>query len=356
MRHELGRILTNQREQTRQFASYQGGEMTFSNSVTHRAVLAAVLALGVIALPAHASAQAAWPNRPIKLIVPFAPGGSNDIIARVLAAKLGARLGQSVFVENKGGAGGTIGTDSVAKSPPDDYTLLFASTSITTNAASGKKLPYDPLKDLEPIGEVGAGPFVVVVSNELNVTTLRELIALSRAKPRSINYGSAGVGGINHLGTELLASAAKMQLVHVPYRGIGPAFTDLLAGNLQMLLPTLASAAQYIHAGTMRGLAVTGAQRSPLAPELPTTAEAGLPGFRLEAWWGLLGPARLPTAVAQRLNEELNAALAQPDVREALAREGATPQPGTPEDFGNLIRSELALWTRLVKDAQIQIE
>jgi tripartite-type tricarboxylate transporter receptor subunit TctC len=327
--------------------------MIVSSRMTRRAVLAAGLA---VLLPAYASAQADWPSRPIRLIVPFAPGGSNDIIARVLAIKLADRLGQSVIVENKGGAGGTIGTDSVAKSPPDGTTLLFASTSITTNAASGKKLPYDPVKDLEPIGEVGAGPFAVVVSNELKAKTLGEFIALARAKPNSINYGTAGVGGINHLGTELLAAAAKVQLVHVPYKGIGPAFNDLMAGNLQMLLPTLASVAQHIHSGTMRGLAVTGAQRSALAPELPTAAEAGLPGFQLEAWWGLLGPARLPAPVIKRLNEELNAVLTLPDVRDALAREGATPHPGTPEEFSKLIRSELTRWTELVKDTQIQVE
>ena len=177
----------------------------------------------------------AWPNRPIKLIVPFAPGGSNDIIARVLAEKLARRLGQPVVVDNKGGAGGTIGTDAVAKSPPDGYTLLFASTSIITNAATGKKLPYDPVKDLQPIGEVAAAPFVIVVSNELKVTTLREFIGLARAKPKTINYGSAGTGGMNHLTTELFASTAKIELVHVPYKGIAPAFTDLIGGNLQML-------------------------------------------------------------------------------------------------------------------------
>jgi tripartite-type tricarboxylate transporter receptor subunit TctC len=274
----------------------------------------------------------------------------------VLAAQLAARLGQSVVVDNKGAAGGTIGTDFVAKSTPDGYTLLFASTSITTNAASRDKLPYDPLKDLEPIGEVGAGPFVVIVSNNLKVTTLDEFIALARARPKSINYGSAGVGGINHLGTELLAVAANVQLVHVPYRGIGPAFNDLMAGNLQMLLPTVASAAQHIQAGTMRGLAVTGMHRSALLPDLPTTAEAGLPDFVLEAWWGLLGPARLPAEVVKRLNDELNAALARAEVKEALIREAATPAPGTPESFGQLIRSDLARWKQLVAAAQIQIE
>jgi tripartite-type tricarboxylate transporter receptor subunit TctC len=324
----------------------------FSTSVTRRALLAAASIL----LPLHASAQAQWPSKPIKIVVPFTPGGSNDNMARVLAAKLGARLGQSVIVDNKGGSGGTIGTDFVAKSPADGYTLLFASTSITTNAASGKKLPYDPVKDLQPIGMVATSPFAVVVSNDLKVSTLREFIALARAKPKSINYGSAGIGGINHLGTELLASEAKVQLVHVPYKGIGPAFTDLMGGSLQMLLPTLASVTQHVRGGKMRGLAVTGAQRSPLAPEIPTVSEAGLPGFQLEAWFGLLGPAKLPASVVKRLNDELNAVLALPDVKEVLASEGATPHPGTPEAFASLIRSDLARWSRLVKEANIQIE
>jgi tripartite-type tricarboxylate transporter receptor subunit TctC len=327
--------------------------MTFSNRLRRRAVLAAGLSA---LLFAPASALGEWPNRGIRLIVPFTPGASNDIIARVLAAKLGTRLGQTVIVENKAGAGGTIGTDFVARSVPDGNTLLLASISITTNAALRAKLPYDPLKDLQPIGEVGAGPLVVVVSNELKVKTLPEFIALARAKPKSINYGSAGVGGINHLGTELLAAAAEVQLVHIPYNGMGPAFNDLMAGNLQVLLSTIASAAQHIHAGTMRGLAVTGAQRSPLAPELPTAAEAGLPGFQLEAWWGLLGPAGLPPPVVTRLNEELNAALALPDVREALAREAATPTPGTPDEFGKLVASELVRWKQVVKDAHIELE
>ena len=317
----------------------------------------AIVAGALAFLPAaNAGAQAPFPNRAIKLVVPFAPGGSNDIIARVLATKLGARLGQPVVVENKGGAGGTIGTDYVAKSPPDGYTLLFVSTSISTNAASGKQLPYDLLTDLQPIGEVAAGSFVVVVSNDLKVTTLREFIDLARAKPNSISYGTAGIGGINHLGTELLASAAKVQLVHIPYKGIGPAFTDLMGGNLQMALPTLASAVQHIQAGKMRGLAVTGAQRSPLAPELPTVAEAALPGFVLEVWWGIVGPARLPAPVLKRLNEELNAVLALPDVREVLAREGAEPRPSTPEEFGKLISSDLARWGRLIKDTHIKVE
>jgi tripartite-type tricarboxylate transporter receptor subunit TctC len=307
-------------------------------------------------LPGYASGQAAWPSRPIRLIVPFAPGASNDTIARVLADKLAARLGQPVIVENKTGAGGTIGTVYVAKSPPDGYTLLIASTTITTSAASSKKPSYDPLKDLQPIGEIGAGPLAIVVSNDLKVTTLGEFVALSRAKPRTINYGSGGTGAMNHLGIELFASAAKIELVHVPYRGVSPAFTDLLAGNLQMLLPSLPSVMPYIHSGKIRGLAVTGAERSPLAPELPTVAEAGLPGFQLEVWWGLIGPSGLPAPVLKRLNDELNTALGLADVRDLLAREGATPRPGTPEGFSNLIRSEVARWSQLIKDAHIELE
>jgi len=315
----------------------------------------AVAAMAAL-VPAIAGAQAAWPTRPIRLVVPFAPGGSNDIIARVLGDKLGARLGQPVIVENKPGAGGTIGTDFVAKSPPDGYTLLFVSTSFTTNAASGKTLPYDLLKDLQPIGQVAAGAFAVVVGNEVPAKTLKEFIELARAKPNEVSYGTAGVGGINHLGTELFASAAKIQLVHVPYKGIGPAFTDLMGGRLQMALPTIASVTAYLQSGKMRGLAVTSAQRSPLAPDLPTVSEAGVPGFELEVWWGIVAPAKMPPALVKRINEELNAVLAAPEVSAVLAKEGATPRPGTPEEFGKLIASDLTRWSKLIKDAKIQVE
>lgn len=331
--------------------------MHIRNRMTRRAALAAgTTALAAALLPAHLRAQVAWPNRAIRLVVPFAPGGSNDIIARVLANKLGQRLGQSVVIDNKGGAGGTIGTDAVAKSPPDGYTLLFTSASITTNAAGGKKLPYDPVIDLQPIGLVGAGALLVVVSSDLNATTLREFIEIARKKPKTVTYGSAGLGGMNHLGTELLASAAKIQLLHVPYKCMAPAFTDLLGGNLHMVLPTITSAGPFMRSGKLRVLAVTSAQRSPLVPDIPTAAEAGLPGFQLEHWWGLMGPARLPAPIVKRLNEELNAVLALPDVLALLAGEGATARPGTPEDFGTLIRSDLARWTKLIKEERIQTE
>nr|WP_315425813.1 tripartite tricarboxylate transporter substrate binding protein [uncultured Albidiferax sp.] len=318
------------------------------------AVVVCTAAGSLLPVPGHA--QSEWPSRPLKIIVPFAPGGSNDNIARMLGSKLAVRLGQPVIIENKGGAGGTIGTDFVAKAPADGYTLLLASTSLTTNAAIGKKLPYDPVKDLQPIGEIAASPFVIVVTNDLKVNTLRELIELARTKPKTLSYGSAGPGGTNHLGTELFASAAKVQLLHVPYKGISLAFTDLMGGTLQMLLPSLASATQHIQGGKMRGLAVTGAQRSPLAPDLPTAAEVGLPGFELEVWFGLLAPAKLPANITKRLNQEMNAVLAMPDIKDVLAREGATPRPGTPEQFGKLIRTELVRWNQLIKERDIQIE
>jgi tripartite-type tricarboxylate transporter receptor subunit TctC len=327
--------------------------MTPLASTTRRALIAAAICT---ILPHQVSAQAQWPARPIKIVVPFAAGGSNDNMARLLAAKLTARLGQPVVVENKGGAGGTIGTDFVAKSPNDGYTLLFASTSITTNAASSKRLPYDPVKDFEPIGMVATSPFAVVVSNDMKVATLREFIDQARAKPKSINYGSAGTGGTNHFATELLANAAKIELTHVPYKGIAPAFTDLMGGNLHMLLPSLASAVQHVRSGKMRGLAVTSAKRSPLAPEIPTVSESALPGFQLEVWFGLLGPARMPAGVVKRLNNELNVILELPDVKEVLAREGATPQRGSPAALGSLVQSELIRWKRLVKEANIKLD
>lgn len=315
-----------------------------------------VLAIAATAAFGSALSQSSYPNKPIKLIVPFAPGGSNDNIARVIAMQLSTRLGQSIIIENKGGRGGTLGTNSVAKSAPDGYTLLLTSSSLTTNAATSKKLPFSPEKDLEAIGKIGAGAFVVVVSPKSSVKTLAEFVAQARAQPGTITFGSAGVGGINHLGTELLASAAKIELLHVPYKGIGLAFSDLIGGQIQMLLPSIASAVPHIKAGNMRPLAVTSASRSPQLPDIPTVAEAGVPGYDLEVWWGLTGPAGMPKPVVARLNQELNKVLVSDEMKTLLAREGAEPQPTTPQQFGQLIRSDIERWTRLMKDSHIQTE
>lgn len=296
--------------------------------------LAASVAIAAAILPSQAGAQGTWPERPIRLVVPFAPGASTDGVARMLAPKLSARLGQNIVVDNRSGAGGNIGIQSVVKALPDGHTLLFTSTTVVTSAAAaGKKLPYDPVKDLTPIGEAGSVPFMIVVPETVRAATLADFVAQARAKPKSMSYGTGGVGTITHLATELFASAAKVELLHVPYKGVGAALPDLLAGRLQVLLPTVAVGMPYVRAGKVRGLAVTSAQRSPLAPDLLTAAEAGLPGFQVEAWWGVLGPARLPSPIVKRLNGELNAVLGSPDIREMLAREGARVRTGTPESL-----------------------
>ncbi|MDM0022234.1 Bug family tripartite tricarboxylate transporter substrate binding protein [Variovorax saccharolyticus] len=330
--------------------------MRFSSQVQRLVAVASIAIASSAVVPVSASAQTAWPSRPITLIVPFAAGGGTDPIARAIATKLSGRLGQPVIVDNRGGAGGTMGTSAVAKSPPDGYTILIASTSISTNVSSGKKLPYDPAKDLAPIGQVGASPLLIVVSSESKATTLKELLSQARANPGTINYGSGGLGVISHLGVELLARGAGVQLVHVPYKGMAPAFTDMLGGSIQMLMPSPATATPHIAGGKVRALAVTSAQRSQFMPNVPTVAESGVPGFQVEFWWGLLGPSGMPQAVVKRLNEELNWALSQPDIRDLLARDGAVPKPGTPEDFRKLIAFELDRWNKLVKDANIKTD
>ena len=317
---------------------------------------AALAAIAATIVPSCTAAQGMRSERPIRLVVPFAPGASTDKVARVLAHSLSARLGQTIVVDNRGGAGGIIGIESVIKAPPDGHTLLFTSNTVVTTVAGAKSPSYDVLKDLAPIGEAGSVPFMIVVPETVKAATLADFIAQARAKPKGMSYGTGGVGTITHLATELFASAAKIELLHVPYKGVGQALPDLLAGRLQVLLPTVAVGVPQARTGKVRALAVTSAQRSPLAPDLPTAAEAGLPGFQVEAWWGVMGPARLPLATVKRINHELNTVLGSPDIKEMLAREGATARASTPESFGNLLRVELARWSRLIKEANIEMQ
>lgn len=318
---------------------------------------AVLVAAAAASLPTSVSAQATWPSRPIKLVDVFAPGGSTDTIARMVGSKLSARLGQPVVVENRTGAGGALGIDSVAKSPPDGYTLLLTSTAMPTNSASGKKLPYDLLKDLAPIGQIATTPLLIVVPVDSPIKTLRDLVERARAKPADgIRYGSSGVGSMSHIGMELLASVAQVQFLHVPYKGVSLSVTDLLGGQLQALLGTVATHSAMLEGARMRGLVVTSPQRSPFLPNVPTSAEAGFPGFQIEFWFGLMGPAGMPADVVARLNTELGAIVALPDVREALARFAATPKTGTPEDFGRLNAFEVSRWTKVIKDANIKVE
>jgi len=308
------------------------------------------------ALAAPAGAADSFPSRPIRLVVPFAPGGSNDVVARALATAMGQKLGRSVVVENRGGGGSTLGTDLVAKATPDGYTLLFVSSSLTTNAAIKRSLPYDPVKDLQPVALVGASPLVVVVGKTFPAKTLAEFIDYARTHPGAINYGSAGVGGVNQLGTELLSSAANIRLTHVPYKGMNPALTDIMGGQNQMALPGLPPVVPLIKSGAIRALAVTSATRSPLAPDLPTVAEAGIPGFSLQIWWGVFAPANLPAPVLATLNESINDVLKSPSLQAVLAREGVEPSPETPQAFGDYVKTEIAGWAKVIKDANIPLE
>lgn len=327
--------------------------------VTMIAFRVAVIAFAVTAaLPAvtQAQAQTVWPNKPIKLVVPFPPGGGSDVIARTIGARLAVRLGQPMVIENRSGAGGTLATEAVVKSPADGYTLLFTTTAMPTNAASGRKLPFDLLKDLAPIGQIGATPLLIVAPAISPVKSLRQMIDLARAKPNGINYGSSGIGSMSHIGMELVAAEAKVQMLHVPYKGTSLAMTDLVSGQLHAVLGTFATLWQLVESGKLRALAVTGAQRSTFAPNLPTVAEAGLPGAQIDFWWGVMVPARMPPDVVKRLNDELNTVLGQSETREALAREGAVPKPGSPDDFGKLMAFEVARWSKVIKDANIRMD
>jgi tripartite-type tricarboxylate transporter receptor subunit TctC len=299
------------------------------------------------ALPVFAQS---YPEKAVRVIVPFAPAGSTDIVARIMSQKLAERLKQSVVIDNRGGGGGNIGSDLVAKAQPDGYTLLVGTVgSLTINPSLYKKMPYDPLKDLTPIAYFGSTPNVLVVHPSLPVKSVKELISLARSKPGQLNYASAGTGGSVHLAGELFKNLAKVDIVHVPYKGSGPALIDLLGGQTQLMFSTMPPALPHVKTGRLRALGMTGAKRSPLVPDLPTIAESGLPGYEITQWWGVLGPAGMPAGVVTRLNSEVNAILQQPDVKERFASEGADTAPNTPGWFASYMKSEVAKWAKLVK-------
>jgi tripartite-type tricarboxylate transporter receptor subunit TctC len=318
-----------------------------------------IAAAGLVAeslLPFDARAQSAWPNRPIRLVVPYAAGGGTDVIARTIATRLSEPLGQPIVVDNKPGGGGTIGIDAVAKAPADGNTLLFMTTAFATIASTGRKLPYDPVKDFVPVGGIGSTPLLIVVAQNSPIKTLRELVDQARTKPNSLTYASSGIGSMSHLGMELLNSVAKVQMLHVPYKGMAPALSDLIGGEVETALCTFASAASLMKAGKIRGLVVTGTQRSPFAANLPTSAEAGFPDFQIDFWWGIIAPARTSPAIVKRLNDELNAILLKPQMRDLLASEAAVPTPGPPDYFAKVVASDITRWTKLIKEANIQVE
>ena len=298
-----------------------------------------------------------YPTRPITLIVPFPPGGSTTVMARNVADKMSAALGQPVVVENRGGAGGTIGTRSVAKAAPDGYTILLSYTATMAIAPSmNVNAGYDPRKDFVPIGMIGFAPNVLVVHPSLPARSVAELIAYAKAAPAPVQYGSPGVGTVNHLAGEYLASETGVKLQHVPYKGNGPAMGDLLGGHIPMMFVPIPVALGNVKAGTLRGLAITTAKRSGLLPDLPTLAESGVPGFDVALRYGLMAPAGTPSAVIARLNRELNAALATEDVKQRLATEGAEALPGTPEAYAADVDADEKRWSGLVKKLGIKVE
>ena len=317
-----------------------------------RMVIAAMLA---VALVPQASLAQAYPSKPLRLIIPFPPGGSNDVVGRMVAAQLSTRLGQPVVVENQGGAGGLIGAEMAAKAAPDGYTLLLVSVAYAFNPAI-YKLPYDPLTAFAPVAMLGAGPVVIAVTASLPVTSVKDLVALAKAKPGQLNYATAGVGSFQHLAAELFRQQTGTDMVHVPFKGGGPAMMDVIAGNTQVAIGSLIQMLPQIKAGRLKALGVGNATRIPALPELPTVAESGVPGYEVTNWWGIMVPAGTPRPIVERLHRELGAVVASAETRKRFETEGAEPLQRGAEEFGRYIAAETAKWARVVKDAGIKAE
>jgi tripartite-type tricarboxylate transporter receptor subunit TctC len=316
-----------------------------------------LMAAGVaLPLPSLVLAQSGpYPNRTIKIIAPVQPGGGVDLVARTVADRLGRAVGQSVIVENQSGGGGIVGSLATARAAPDGYTLMVGYVGTHGTNPAVRKLPYDAVKDFTPIAMVGGTPNVLVVPPSVPAKTLDEFIAYVKANPGKVSYGSAGPGTLTHLAMEQLKVAAGLDMTHVAYRGIGPAITDILGGQTQALFPGLAAALPHIKAAKMRPIAVTGLKRHPLLPDVPTFEESGYKGFDGVQWYGIVGPAGLPAPIVKRLNDEINAALAQPELRERLAGEALEPMPMAPAEFGQYMRDDIARWSKVAKERGIEL-
>ena len=321
--------------------------------------VAFVLWVCVAVLPGLAAAQT-YPNRPIRIIVPAAPGGGIDILARIVGQKLTESWGQPIVVENRAGASGSLGASLAARALPDGYTLLMASTgtlmAVATATPENARGGFDVSRELTPVTLVAAPPYLLVVHPSLPAASVRELIALARSRPGTLNYGSSGSGAASHLAAELFSAAAGISMVHVPYKGQGQAVADLLAGQVQLMFSPAPPVTSHIRAGGLRALAVTGAKRSAFEAELPTIAEAGVAGYEATGWFGLLGPARLPAEIVARLNSEVVRILALEDVRTRLAQLGAEPAPSTADGFARYINDDINKWLKLIRDLGIKME
>jgi tripartite-type tricarboxylate transporter receptor subunit TctC len=312
--------------------------------------IAALAAGAAVLCGMHGGASAQeYPNRVIRLLVPFATGGAPDVVARNLAQKLSERLGQSVIVENRLGAGGNIAYEAVARSAPDGYTLLFASTGIATNVSLYKQLSYDTMKDFAPITLVARSPHVLVSNPALPAPNVQELIALGKSKPGSLSFGSSGTGTIPHLAGEMFTTRTGVKLLHVPYKGMSLAQTDLMGGSIQLIFSDIPSALSQVKAGKLRAYGVTGAQRSPSMPDVPTLAEAGVPGYAIDAWFGILAPANTPAPIVNRLSRELRAILAEPELKKKMLDLGQELVGDSPQEFSNFLRSEITKMGEIVR-------
>ena len=315
-----------------------------------------LLALGGSMLTGSAvAADSAYPQKAIRLVIPFAPGGSNDIVGRMIGMQLQERVGQAVVIDNRAGAGGVIGTELVARAAADGYSLLIVSVAHAFNPAL-YKLSYDSIKSFAPIGLVGSGPNVLVINPQLPVNSVKELIAYARANPGKLNLASAGIGSFQHLSGELFTRMAKIDMTHIPFKGGGPAMTDVIAGQSQVSIGSLIQMQGHIRSGRLKPLGVGSLKRNPTLPDLPSINESGLPGYEATNWWGLVGPAALPQPIIARLNKELNAILTSPETQKRMEGEGAVAMPMTPAEFGKLIVSETDRWGKVVKEAGIKAE
>ncbi len=320
-----------------------------------RRCAAALIFLG--GLSAQSSdAQTPFPARPIRIIVGFLPASSNDLLARFIGAKLAERVGQQVVVENRPGANGIIASEHTSRATPDGHTLMLMSISHTMNAAVHSKLPYDALKSFSPVATVGTGPLIVATQPSFPASRVAGLIDIAKAKPNSLTYASAGIGGINHFGAALFARVAGVQMVHVPYKGGAPALTDVVAGHVQLMWGSMPLTLPQLRAGRIKALAVTSMKRSPMVPEVPTIAESGAPGAEISAWWGLLAPAGVAAPLLARLNSEIGSILREPEAVQKLSAEGAEPWISSSAEFSRLISSEIQKWTRVAREAGIRPE
>ncbi len=316
------------------------------------AIIASAVALALAAGHASAQKKDAYPTKPIRMIVPFAPGGGTDIVARAMAQKLTESLGQSVVVDNRAGGGGTIGAETAVRSLPDGYTLAMVSGSYAANAALFK-LPYDPVNDVTPISLIGETGFLVSLHPSVSAKTIKELAALAKAKPGGLNYASTGTGGITHLATELFDTMADVKMTHIPYKGTGPALIDLLGGQVQIMFGAMPAMVPQHKVGKLRGIAVTTSKRSGAVPDVPTVAET-VPGYEAILWYAFWGPKNLPKDVVTRLNAEIAKAISTPEMKERMATEGLEPAGGPPSQFGDILKRDVPKWTKVVKDANIK--